>query len=84
MDLLNDGTRERVGRTVMPPFPDDAAMATSSLSVEWPIELRNSLREMQGLICYLLHKNQQLRMELSATETHQCEPTSRLKSAGRT
>lgn len=82
MDLLNDKTRECADRPIAPPFPGDAAMAISDLSVEWPSELRNSLRDMQALICYLLLKNQQLRMELSAANTHKCEPTSQLESVG--
>ena len=35
-------------------------------SAEELISLQTSLRDMRGLICYLLQKNQQLRLQLSS------------------
>jgi hypothetical protein len=64
MDLLKDKARRFTDRSVMPLVLDDVPF--SELSVEWPSEAQTSVRDMQGLICYLLRKNQQLRMELSA------------------
>jgi len=68
MDLLKDKTRRFTDRSVMPLVLDDVPF--SELSLEWPSEAQASVRDMQGLICYLLRKNQQLRKELSAANAH--------------
>lgn len=50
----------------------------SCLSVEWPSELQARFRSMQELICNLLLRNQQLRMELSAANVHECNTSQEL------
>ena len=68
MDLLKDKTRKFTDNPVVPLVLDDEPF--SDLSVEWPSAAQTSLTDMQGLICYLLRKNQQLRKELSAASAH--------------
>jgi len=68
MDSVKDKTRVSTDEPVVPPALDDATF--SDLSMEWRGGLQTSLSDMQGLICYLLRKNQQLRVELSAANAH--------------
>jgi hypothetical protein len=64
MDSLKVSAEWPTYGPVVPPVPENASNSCSS--TEESIDLKASLDEMQGLICYLLRKNQQLRMELSA------------------
>ena len=64
MDFLNGGSRGSLGNPSASIACGDASVPNSS--EEMAERLHARLRDMQELICYLLRKNEELRMELFA------------------
>lgn len=72
MDSLKDRAHRSAAEHAGSAAVDD--LPFPGLSVESPDELQVQCRSMQELICYLLRRNQRLRMELSAASAHVSAP----------
>ena len=82
MDSLRHKLRECLDKPAGSLILDD--LPSPTLSQEWLSELQISFRDMQSLICYLLRKNQELRLELFIATAHLRDPMKKSSTSSST